>query len=274
MLVYDPKVKRCGVKRVPVKSTAGKATKHSKKTSSQQAKTSQSTTATSLSQTPVLSSTRSHSLPSPAVSPPPAYSTLSIAAPRNSPPQRPSTTPLQQWHSLPTPAPQQWQPQPYVTPASMAPQQVIVENYDSLLTEALDRVRDIDLGQLVPARFPRQRASVQNLQHRGDEIVDNLQSSGEDYVNQRTGGLCDLISCKFDHVITSIDGGVFSGDERELGIAQPPDPNIRGGWGLSRSVNDVASSAIKNPKTTTNFFSKANLYANSRLPPYLPPLRL
>ena len=156
----------------------------------------------------------------------------------------------------------------------MPQQQVIVETYDSLLTEALDRVRDIDLGQLVPAHFPRQRASVQNLQHRGDEIIDNLQNRGEDYVNQRTGGLCDLISCKFDNVITSIDGGVFSGDERELGIYQPPDPNIRGGWGLSRSVNDVASSAIKNPKTTTNFFAKASLYANSRLPPYLPPLRL
>ena len=30
--------------------------------------------------------------------------------------------------------------------------------------------------------------------------------------------LCDLISSKLDAVITSIDGEVFSGDERELGV--------------------------------------------------------
>ena len=37
-----------------------------------------------------------------------------------------------------------------------------------------------------------------------------------DYLN-RGAALCDLISSKFDSILTSIDGEKFSGDERELG---------------------------------------------------------
>jgi hypothetical protein len=59
---------------------------------------------------------------------------------------------------------------------------------------------------------------------------------------------------------------------------QDPTPTIRGGGnittrginGASRTTNRAATAAI----TSTNYFSKANLYANSRLPPNLPPLRL
>jgi len=45
---------------------------------------------------------------------------------------------------------------------------------------------------------------------------------GSDYLHLHHGtgpgsGVCDLISSKFNAVLTSIDGEAFSGDERELG---------------------------------------------------------
>ena len=43
---------------------------------------------------------------------------------------------------------------------------------------------------------------------------------GSDYLHHGTGpgsAICDLISSKFNAVLTSIDGEAFSGDERELG---------------------------------------------------------
>lgn len=42
------------------------------------------------------------------------------------------------------------------------------------------------------------------------------QRRGSDYPTQ-DAAICDLISSKFDAVITSIDGEIFSGDEKELG---------------------------------------------------------
>ncbi|KAI9762979.1 MAG: hypothetical protein M4579_000042 [Chaenotheca gracillima] len=86
--------------------------------------------------------------------------------------------------------------------------------------------------------------------------------------------LCDLIGSKLDSVITLIDGERFSGDERELVIFQTPSMGLRGGGGIgakagSRGLNLAAS----NNFISTNYFKKADCYANSRLPPYLTPLR-
>lgn len=104
--------------------------------------------------------------------------------------------------------------------------------------------------------------------------------------------LCDLIASKFDAVLTSIDGETFSGDEQELSvyighnlqdsladlllvIHGDPQPLLRGGWGsASREVSRGANRAISSAVISTNYFSKANFYANSRLPPNLPPLNL
>ena len=87
--------------------------------------------------------------------------------------------------------------------------------------------------------------------------------------------LRDLISTKFDSVITSIDGERFAGDEQELVIQDDSQSGIRGGWGLgSRQVSRGANKAISTAVVGTNHFSKANLYANSRLPPNLPPLKM
>lgn len=50
-------------------------------------------------------------------------------------------------------------------------------------------------------------------------------------------------------------------------------PQLRGGWGtreMSRGVNNAVSSTL----ISTNYFRKAYLYANSRLPSNLPPLKL
>ena len=87
--------------------------------------------------------------------------------------------------------------------------------------------------------------------------------------------LCDIISTKFNSVISSIDGEQFSGEEQELLIHDDTQSGIRGGWGFgSRQVSRGANRAITTAVIGTNYFAKANLYANSRLPPNLPPLQL
>lgn len=87
--------------------------------------------------------------------------------------------------------------------------------------------------------------------------------------------LYNLISTKFDAVITSIDGETFAGKEIELEICEDTPSGIRGGGGttsreLSRGANKAVSSAV----VSTNYFDKANLYTNSRLPLNLPSLKL
>lgn len=87
--------------------------------------------------------------------------------------------------------------------------------------------------------------------------------------------LRDLVSSKFEAVITSIDGERFGGDEQELVIEDDTLSGIRGGWGFgSRQVSQGANRAISTAVVGTNYFAKANLYANSRLAPNLPPLQL
>ena len=87
--------------------------------------------------------------------------------------------------------------------------------------------------------------------------------------------LCDLISTKFDAVITSIDGEQFDGNEQELVIEDDQQSGIRGGWGLgTRQVSRGANRAISTAVVGTNYFTKVNLYANSKLPPNLPALQL
>jgi hypothetical protein len=107
-----------------------------------------------------------------------------------------------------------------------------------------------------------------------------LQMQGTQYLNQGAA-LCDQIASKLNEIITLIDGERFSGHERELVVHQQPQPmwqqqqpentNRAIGKGKSKGmVNNPVSSVL----TTTNYFAKVNLYANSRLPPNLPPLKL
>ncbi|KAL8795305.1 MAG: hypothetical protein Q9195_002175 [Heterodermia aff. obscurata] len=86
-------------------------------------------------------------------------------------------------------------------------------------------------------------------------------------------GLEELISTKLDTVLTSIDGEAFSGDEKELDIYDRQ-PALRGGWGSASRVSQGANRAISSTIIGINYFKKANLYANSKLPLNLPALRL
>lgn len=88
------------------------------------------------------------------------------------------------------------------------------------------------------------------------------------------GTLHALISTKLDAVITSIDGEDFRGEERELVIREVPMTGIRGGGSTGREVSRGANKAVSSAVTSTNYFTKANLYANSKLPPNLPSLQL
>ncbi|KAI9768001.1 MAG: hypothetical protein M1840_005313 [Geoglossum simile] len=103
--------------------------------------------------------------------------------------------------------------------------------------------------------------------------VDRWQQQATGYLDQGTA-LVDLISSKFNSVITLIDGENFSGEEQDLVIQERSTLRIRGGGitgnrALSRGANTAISAAV----TSTNYFAKANLYANSRLPPGSPSLR-
>ncbi|KAK2784340.1 hypothetical protein FQN53_008569 [Emmonsiellopsis sp. PD_33] len=89
--------------------------------------------------------------------------------------------------------------------------------------------------------------------------------------------LSEVISGKLDDVITSIDGRVFSGLEKDLLVTSSQhQPFLRGGdsasssSGLSFRVRKRRSAAT----SSVNYFSKVYHYANSRLPPSLTPLRL
>ena len=112
--------------------------------------------------------------------------------------------------------------------------------------------------------------------------VPALQFQGAQYLSQGAA-LYDLISSKFNTIVTLIDGERFSGDERELVVYPPPLPlwqqeQQESGYtdrdlfkGKSKGVvNNKISTAL----VSTNYFAKVNLYANSRLPPNLPPMKL
>lgn len=87
--------------------------------------------------------------------------------------------------------------------------------------------------------------------------------------------LYNLISTKLNAVITSIDGETFAGKEKELEICEDTPSGIRGGGGMtSRELSRGANKAVSSAVVSTNYFAKANLYTNSRLPPNLPPLKL
>lgn len=105
--------------------------------------------------------------------------------------------------------------------------------------------------------------------------------------------LHDVIASKFDEVISSIDGETFAGKEDDLCmlldhlvlpnahdlrapvIQEEPGVNLRGGWGSGyRAAVSGADRRLTSAVLGTNYFAKAKLYANSRLPTDLPSLHL
>ena len=107
-----------------------------------------------------------------------------------------------------------------------------------------------------------------------------LTQQGTQYLCQGAA-LYDLISSKFNAVVTSIDGAKFSGDERELVVYQPPQPlwqqEQQPGTAMREEAlktKSLANNSISSAITSTNYFAKVNLYVNSRLPPDLPRMKL
>lgn len=133
-------------------------------------------------------------------------------------------------------------------------------------------------------RLGRFNASMTNLlQADMPPCLTPLQMQGTQYLNQGAA-LCDQIASKLNEVITLIDGDRFSGNENQMFLhnegqlrqqQQVENTSRRILWGKSKDkVATSVSTASTNASTSTNYFSKVNLYANSRLPPNLPPLKL
>ncbi|TVY83458.1 hypothetical protein LSUE1_G001248, partial [Lachnellula suecica] len=115
----------------------------------------------------------------------------------------------------------------------------------------------------------------------GAEYLNNGLSRGMGYQDQ-SAALCELISSKFDTIINLIDGDQFIGDERELAISAPqpmwqqeqPEGTMDRALGKSGKSKGMTNNPVSSAAVSTNYFAKVNLYANSRLPPNLPPLKL
>lgn len=97
-------------------------------------------------------------------------------------------------------------------------------------------------------------ASVDTLVNAWDEVMDT------------SNGLYDRMSFQLDRVITCMDEEQFNGSEKDLALHDVPTNSSRSS---KQSLSTTKSSSSK-----TNHFSKVWEYSNSRLPPYLPPVKL
>ncbi|KAI1809252.1 alpha/beta-hydrolase [Poronia punctata] len=127
-----------------------------------------------------------------------------------------------------------------------------------------------------------------------DDGLPRWHTYGSQFLNQ-TAALYDQISSKFDNVMTLIDRDKLSGHENELFMYQSPSPPIparppptsenavsrladpKGGTGR-KSRKDTTSkgqtSAVAASLITGGYFSRVDLYINSRLPAELPRFRV
>ena len=113
--------------------------------------------------------------------------------------------------------------------------------------------------------------------------IPHWRQQGTQYLNQ-SAALYDLICSKFNSVVTSIDGENFSGNENELWVQSPP-PQFQQALVVAKKKDVVKEKSNNNSKddtgcpiaakiTSSNYFTKVNLYANSRLPMDLPVVKL
>ncbi|KAK8238644.1 Alpha/Beta hydrolase protein [Phyllosticta capitalensis] len=115
--------------------------------------------------------------------------------------------------------------------------------------------------------------SVTNL---GENITYQCCTKTNEYICH-TLALCDLISSKLDSVINSIDDEVFSGNHDELVIYEHPQHAQSGSQEhVNQQVVSVEGGHQNVVETANkhNRFSKVWHYANSRLPPHLPPFKV
>lgn len=187
------------------------------------------------------------------------------------PPQKYLSPPATQPATTNRPAPMVvWQPPP--EHRSSSPQCAMLKS-------------TLNLGATLAAPFNAAAASVNNLH-------DGLHQRTTEYMNQGAA-LCDIISSRLNAIITSIDGEVFSGNENELGkttssrnswktaladtfivVSQTPPPPYAGPLVPSADAPGSANTRASPSPNGSNHFSKVWLYANSRMPPHLPPLKV
>ena len=183
--------------------------------------------------------------------PPPPYAPIC--------PPRHTVAPQQQPPSQPPPPPPPTAPA--ITPPGPKPKNISAKPTVCAFTKPRKKGSALSVSRAArPVSQPsasRNTSSDQWKERSNGEIVD--------------GDLCNIISSKLDAVLTSIDGEDFAGGAGDLEIRDGAPSGIRGGWGqVSKGANRAISTAV----VSTNYFSKVNLYANSRLPPELPPLKL
>lgn len=104
-----------------------------------------------------------------------------------------------------------------------------------------------------------------------------------------TAACVDQIAGCFNEVMTMIDGGKVAGNEKALFTYEPPRPgpsaedNRRRGGDRAKGAPRKTSrdhpskrqgTAVEASVVSGSYFSKMDMYANSRLPMNLPPLRL
>lgn len=117
-----------------------------------------------------------------------------------------------------------------------------------------------------------------------DDSLTAWQTYGSQVVNQ-TAAMVDQISGRLNHIMTMIDVEKVVGHERDLFTYYPPlGQNQRAPRSSERAPVPRPRKGDKNPKGHTSaaaaavvsagYFTKVDLYANSRLPRNLPPLKL
>lgn len=118
-----------------------------------------------------------------------------------------------------------------------------------------------------------------------DDSLTAWQTYGCQVVNQ-TAALVDQISSRLNHIMTMIDVEKIAGHERDLFMYHPPGgqtghqaprsserapvPKQRKGDKNSKGQTAAVAAAV----VSGGYFTKVDMYANSRLPRDLPPLKL
>ncbi|KAL1838491.1 hypothetical protein VTJ49DRAFT_2629 [Mycothermus thermophilus] len=130
----------------------------------------------------------------------------------------------------------------------------------------------------------------QGLPHWLDHVLPSWHACGNQLVHQGNG-LVNEISHRFDNVLTAIDQGAYNGREHDIyswqpGDASTPPASSQAATETTKKAHpktDKKSHKRHAPKGQTSvpaggnsggLFAKVELYANSRLPMNLPPLKL
>lgn len=193
-----------------------------------------------------------------------------------SPPARPPPQPY--------PYPQTWPPiivnqHYYLSPPAMPPQQLLHKRSGPLSKLGFDSVVDL-ADQVFPAA---------NFPQLFDDGLPPWHGYGSQLLNQGAA-MYDQIFHRFNDVMTSIDRDRLSGNEGDLFTYQPVPTNQQGPTSPGPSGTEASAKKTKKDhvkdhhkgQTTAvaasvisgSHFAKVELYANSKLPMNLPPLKL